>query len=317
MYITVDQPGTLVKEAREILTELGTLYVPQGQSTEELSTHFARADAVLSWGNTLIGEELLAHASSRLKVISIIGVGYDNVDVAAASRQNIQLVNLPGVNARAVAEYTLGAVLALTRGLLKGDHHSKGQEWVLASHFTGPQLNELVCGVIGLGHIGREVVRIMSALGVRMLGYDPVVDDELLLGLAVERVDLDTLLRLSGVVTLHVPLVEGTYQMLGSRELGLMPSGSYLVNSARANVVDEDALLLALESGHLAGAAIDVYPVEPPDLSRPLYALPQVLVTPHVAAMTHRAVGDMQVGAAENIAAVLRGNKPTNVVNEG
>jgi len=315
MYITVDQPGELVAKARELLTGLGTLYVPRSQSMEELGEQFARADAVLSWGNTAIGEELLAHASPRLQVISIIGVGYDNVDVGAASKRNIQIANLPGINARAVAEYTLAAILALTRGLVTGNHHSKRGEWVLASHFTGPQLDELVCGIIGLGHIGREVAGILQALGARVLGYDPAVDPGLLSGLEVERVTLDELLSSCQVVTLHVPLLEATREMLGRSQLAAMPPGSYVINSARAGVIDEDALLEALESGHLAGAAIDVYPVEPPDLSRSLYGLPQVLVTPHVAAMTHRAVEDMQVEAAHNIAAVLRGEEPIHVVN--
>ncbi len=311
----IDQPGDLVPEAAAVLAGLGEVITPPSQDEAVLGPLFARADAVLTWGNTKLEAGLLDHCSPALKVISVIGTGTDNVDVAWATARGVPVCNTPGVNAYAVAEYTLAMILVALRHVVPAEASIRRGEWVLAENFTGTELRSKVVGIVGLGNIGRSLVRLLGGFGCRILGFDPYVPADRARAAGVEPVDLDRLCREADVLCLHLPLTPETRHILGGRRLDLLKDGAWIINAARAPVVDEDGLTPILASGRLGGYVTDVFPTEPPDLGRPIYKLPNVMATPHIAAMTVTALSDMQVEAAKNIRAVLTGQSPLNIVN--
>jgi D-3-phosphoglycerate dehydrogenase len=313
--IVIDQPGDLVPEAAGVLAGLGEVITPPSQEEEVLGPLFGRADAILTWGNTKLTPGLLDHCRPQLQVISVIGTGTDNVDIPWATARRVAVCNTPGVNAYAVAEYTLAMILVALRKITPAGSSIRRGEWILAEEFTGTELRSRVVGIIGLGNIGRGLARLLSGFGCRVIGYDPYVPPEKSAAAGIEPVALDELCRTADVMTLHIPLTAETRGLIGGERLGLLKPGAWIVNTARAPVVDEDALAGLLASGRLGGYVTDVYPVEPPDLTRPIYRLPNVLATPHIAAMTETALNDMQVEAAKNIRAVLTGHPPLNIVN--
>ena len=267
------------------------------------------ADAFILRNMPFVDEELLTSAL-RLKVIGRFGVGVDNVDLEAARRRRIRVVYTPGANADAVAEHTLALLLALAKrlrfwhdALVRGDYHLRWTE-------RSVQLQGKTLGIIGFGHVGRAVARRAQALGMRLLVFDPLVSAETMASFGAERVNLDDLLRESDFVTLHVPLTNETRHLINRERLALMKAGSFLVNTARGEVCDLDALYEALQSGQLAGVALDVFPDEPPDVSHPIFRHPNFLGTPHVAAHTPETLEHMALVVAEQVLKVLRGEEP-------
>jgi D-3-phosphoglycerate dehydrogenase len=267
------------------------------------------ADAFILRNMPFVDEELLTNAL-RLKVIGRFGVGVDNVDLEAARRRRIRVVYTPGANADAVAEHTLALLLALAKrlrfwhdALVRGDYHLRWTE-------RSVQLQGKTLGIIGFGHVGRAVARRAQALGMRLLVFDPLVSAETMASFGAERVNLDDLLRESDFVTLHVPLTNETRHLINRERLALMKAGSFLVNTARGEVCDLDALYEALQSGRLAGVALDVFPDEPPDVSHPIFRHPNFLGTPHVAAHTPETLEHMALVVAEQVLKVLRGEEP-------
>jgi D-3-phosphoglycerate dehydrogenase len=267
------------------------------------------ADAFILRNMPFVDEELLTNAL-RLKVIGRFGVGVDNVDLEAARRRRIRVVYTPGANADAVAEHTLALLLALAKrlrfwhdALVRGDYHLRWTE-------RSVQLQGKTLGIIGFGHVGRAVARRAQAFGMRLLVFDPLVSAETMASFGAERVNLDDLLRESDFVTLHVPLTNETRHLINRERLALMKAGSFLVNTARGEVCDLDALYEALQLGRLAGVALDVFPDEPPDVSHPIFRHPNFLGTPHVAAHTPETLEHMALVVAEQVLKVLRGEEP-------
>ena len=191
----------------------------------------------------------------------------------------------------------------------------KRKEWALAEEFTGTELRSKTVGIVALGNTGLSLAKLLQVFGCQVLGYDPYVSAERAQEAGVKLVSLEELCSHSDVISVHAPLTESTYHMLGPELLPKVKKGAWIINCGRAPVVDEDYLVNLLQSGQIAGYVTDVFPTEPPDLSRPLYSLDNVIVTPHIAAMTDVALIKMQVYAAENIKAILLGGKPHNVVN--
>jgi D-3-phosphoglycerate dehydrogenase len=267
------------------------------------------ADAFILRNMPFVDEELLTNAL-RLKVIGRFGVGVDNVDLEVARRRRIRVVYTPGANADAVAEHTLALLLALAKrlrfwhdALVRGDYHLRWTE-------RSVQLQGKTLGIIGFGHVGRAVARRAQAFGMRLLVFDPLVSAETMASFGAERVNLDDLLRESDFVTLHVPLTNETRHLINRERLALMKAGSFLFNTARGEVCDLDALYEALQSGQLAGVALDVFPDEPPDVSHPIFRHPNFLGTPHVAAHTPETLEHMALVVAEQVLKVLRGEEP-------
>src|ERR1700680_1330060 len=231
--------------------------------------------------NRTRGDEELLQAASSVRAIGRLGSGLDNIDTLALQRHGISLVDGGGLNSRAVAEYVMGAMLAVARHLPRSDRELRAGLW---RGRVGLEMKGQTLGVIGLGATGSEVCRLGLALGMRVLGYDALALAPAIPG--GERVTVEHLLPRSLVVTVHVPLIDETRALIGHHEIQLMPPGAILINAARGGLTDEVALSAGLTSGHLAGAALDVRTVEPPPLPDPLAQFDQVLLTPHIAGWT-------------------------------
>jgi phosphoglycerate dehydrogenase-like enzyme len=251
-------------------------------------------------------------ACPNLKVIARTGVGFDSVDLPAATRAGVLIATTPGMNEETVADHTLALMLALVRRLVEHDRSLREHRWDRAGSITPNDLVGATVGVIGSGAIGRAVIRRVLAFGSRVLVSDPVLTVALE---GTELVDLDQLLEQSDVVTLHVPLLDQTRNLIGARELALMRPTAVLVNASRGHIVDEAALADALRNGRLAAAALDVFAEEPPFDSE-LLDFPNVIVTPHVGGISHRSIAAMNEMATRSVIAVLRGEVPPNIVNK-
>ncbi|MFQ5921795.1 MAG: hydroxyacid dehydrogenase [Anaerolineales bacterium] len=262
-------------------------------------------DALIIRGRTRITAETLAQAGPNLKVIGRAGVGVDNIDLQAAKSKGLIVVNAPQAATVAVAELTLGLMLSLSRHIPAADASMRRTEW-RKSELQGSELSEKTLGIIGVGKIGAAVAERARAFGMKVLGYDALISDEELRSRSVEPIDFNSLLSASDYVCLHLPLNEETRGMIGSEAMSKMKPGARLVSAARGAIVDEQALLAALESGHLSGAALDVFSEEPPQDS-PLLQHPNMIATPHIGAQTREAQAKAGRDIATEVLAALNG----------
>ncbi|HLI28533.1 MAG TPA: phosphoglycerate dehydrogenase [Chloroflexota bacterium] len=268
--------------------------------------------ALVVRSETKVTREVI-EAGRNLRVIGRAGVGVDNIDVEAATRRGVVVVNAPAGNTIAVAEHTLGLLLALARSIPQAAAALRRGEWQ-RSKYLGHEIRGKILGIIGLGRIGRAVARRAQGFEMRTIAYDPYVGAEQARRLGVELVELPALLRTADFVSIHTPATAQTQGLLGAAELALMKPTAYLINCARGGIVDEAALTDALRSGRLAGAALDVFSREPPgDL--PLLQLDNVVATPHLAASTHEAQVSVALEVAEQVVAVLNGQPALYAVN--
>jgi len=253
-------------------------------------------------------------AGRRLEVIGRAGAGVDSIDVDAATERGVIVMNTPGGNTTAVAEHTLGLLLAMARRLPAADLTLKAGRWE-KSRLQGVELFGKVLGILGLGRIGSEVAR--RALGFRMqiIAYDPYLTREAAERLGVESVELEELLARADFITIHTPLTGDTRHLLGEAELARLKPGARIINCARGGLVDELALARAIESGHVAGAALDVFEQEPPPADHPLLKLEQVIVTPHLGAATDEAQTAVALAIADQVADALLRGVVVNAVN--
>ena len=250
-------------------------------------------------------------ACPRLRVIARTGVGVDTIDIPAATRAGVVIATTPGMNEEAVADHTLAMMLALVRRLPEHDRSMRDRCWDRGGMLTPGDLYGATVGVIGAGRIGRGVIRRVRAFGSRVLVCDPLLTtpEE-----GTELAGLDRLLAESDVVSLHVPLIEQTRNLIGIEQLALMKPSAILINASRGHIVDEAALADALRHGRLAAAGIDAFTDEPPFDSE-LLELPNVLLTPHVGGFSHRAIVAMTEMATQSVVAVMRGQAPSGVIN--
>ena len=269
------------------------------------------ADALIVRSATKVTADVLAQAP-RLKVVGRAGVGVDNVDVPAATRRGIVVANAPESNVVSAAEHTVGLLVALARNIPQAHAALREGRWE-RSRYGGVELADKTLGVLGLGRIGQQVARRALGLQMKVLGHDPFVSEERFRDLGVEPASFDDVLARSDFLTLHLPLNDDTRGAIGGDQIARMRDGVRIVNAARGELVDEAALVAALESGKVAGAAIDVFAEEP--YSGPLLTAPNVVVTPHLAASTGEAQDRAGVIVAEQVAAALRGELVTNAVN--
>jgi D-3-phosphoglycerate dehydrogenase len=303
--------GTIHAEALEMLRRSNSEVVSgSGPEAVEMGAALPDVHAVLLRTASL-GAEAIDRARS-LRVIARHGVGVDNVAVDAAARRGIPVLITPRANLRSVAEHAFALMLAVSRNLVRADRSVREGGFGLRDRLQGRELFGTRLGVVGLGRIGGEVTRMaVRGFGMRVLGYDPSLPADRIRERGAEPVEaLPDLLGACDLVTVHVPLSEATRGLLGRRELASMRPGSILVQTSRGGVVDEDALVAALRSGHLAGAGIDVYETEPPPQDHPFFTMRQVVLTPHTAALTEQAMRRMAVDAAQGILDVLGGADP-------
>lgn len=269
-------------------------------------------DALVVRSGTKVTAEVLA-AGTRLRVVGRAGTGVDNIDVDAATRRGIVVVNAPASNSVAVAELTVGLILALARQLPQAHGSLQGGKWE-RNKFMGFEVRGKTLGLVGLGRIGAEVARRARGLEMDVLAYDPVVSTDRAAQLGVTLATLDEVLARSDFVSLHVPLVESTRNLINAARLAQMKPSAHLINAARGGIVDEAALADALERRVIAGAAFDVFSKEPPTDS-PLLGHPRVITLPHLGASTVEAQMLTGVDVAEGVVDALRGATPRYAVN--
>jgi D-3-phosphoglycerate dehydrogenase len=271
-------------------------------------------DALVVRSQTRVDAELLSAAAPRLSVVGVASVGTDRIDLAAATRAGVMVVNAPTGNTIAAAEHTLALMLALLRRIPAADASVRRGEWERAG-FTGAELRHRTLGIIGLGKIGKAVARRAAAFEMRVLAYDPYLTAEQAAEHAAKLVGLPELLVRADVITVHVPLTAQTRGMIGEAQIGAMQRGAVLLNVARGGIVDELALATALRDGHLAGAAVDVFSTEPMTADHPLRDVPNTVLTPHLGASTAEAQGRVGVEMAEQVLLALSGITPPYAVN--
>ncbi len=283
-----------------------------GLSREELCAILPEYDALIVRSQVTVDAELIA-AGSRLVVIGRAGVGVDNVDLDAATRAGITVVNAPTGNTIAAAEHTLALLYGVARKIVPAEASIRRGEWKRAQ-FTGLELRGRTMGIVGLGKIGQAIAARARAMEMPVLGVDPYLTQEQADNHGVELVDLDTLLARSDVVTLHVPLTRSTRNLIDARAIAKMKPGAILLNVARGGIIDEAAVADALRAGTLAGAGIDVFEQEPP-LGSPLLEAPNALLTPHLGASTAEAQVLVSEEVASQVIDVLDGRSARYAVN--
>lgn len=251
--------------------------------------------------------------ADRLKVISRYGVGIENVDLEFAASKGIVVTNTPGANSSSVAEMAIALILLLCRPICMAAGKAKQGEWPRTS---GLGLVGKIVGIYGFGAIGKEVAKRLAGFGCRLLTTDIKPDRDFAEKTGVEIVDLDQLLKESDFLSLHIPSTKENHNLVSDQFLMKMKTGSYLINTARGALVDDDALARAIQNGHLAGAALDTFKQEPVNLDNPLLKCPQVIITPHMAAHTDSAMNAMGWTALKDCLAVLRGETPKFTVTK-
>ena len=299
----------------QLLEEAGVrVKVATGLDEEALREELAHHDGLIVRSGTRVTATVLEGAR-RLKVIGRAGVGVDNIDVEAATRRGIVVINAPGGNTVATAEHTIAMMMALARHIPQAHISLTREKRWERQRFMGVQLSEKTLGIIGLGRVGAEVARRANALGMKVLAYDPYVSEERARTLKVTMTDVETICREADFITVHTPLTKATRGLLGAREMALMKPGVRLINCARGGIIDEAALLQALQEGRVAGAALDVFEEEPPPDDHPLLGRDDVVVTPHLGASTREAQVNVAVEVARDMLNVLRGEPVASAVN--
>ena len=258
-----------------------------------------------------LSAEIIEKANA-LKVISKYGIGLDNIDINMATNKKIVITNTPTANVDAVADLTFGFILSLARRIPEADRKTKSGKW---EKITGKSVWEKTLGIIGLGKIGRQVVKRAQGFKMNILVYDLVKDEKFAQSYNIKYVNLEELLQKSDYITIHIPLNDATRGMISYEELEKIKESAFLINTSRGGIVDEEALYNALRNNKLRGAALDVYSNEPP-VESSLKELDNVILTPHIAAYTEEAIDNMSIQAAQNLIDVLEGRKPKNRVQK-
>jgi D-3-phosphoglycerate dehydrogenase len=271
-------------------------------------------DALVVRSQTRVDAELLAAGAPRLSVVGVASVGTDRIDLDAATRAGVMVVNAPTGNTIAAAEHTMALLLSLMRQVPTADASLRAGEWERA-RFTGTELRGKTLGIIGLGKIGKALARRAAAFEMRVLAHDPFLTGEQATEHGARLVGLPELLVRSDVITVHVPMTPQTRGMIGAAQIEAMKPGAYLLNVARGGIVDEAAMAAALQRGHLAGAAVDVYSAEPMAPDNPLRDAPNTVLTPHLGASTAEAQDRVAVEMAEQVLEALAGVTPPYAVN--
>ena len=282
-------------------------------SHEALLERIAAYDALLIRSATKITKDVI-DAATQLKVIGRAGVGVDNIDVQAATRNGILVVNTPTGNTIAAAEHTIAMLLALARNIVPAGISLRSRNWQ-RNDFIGVELYGKVFGTVGLGRIGREVARRVQAFEMQVIAYDPYISANAAEKMGIRLVDRETLFQESDYISVHTHLNAETYHSIGESEFALMKPGCRLINCARGGIVDEDALYYALKAGQLAGAALDVFENEPAT-DTPLLDLENLLAIPHLGASTSEAQEHVAIEVAQQVINALRGQPVANAVNQ-
>jgi glyoxylate reductase len=269
---------------------------------------------------TLLSDKIDAEvfdAAPKLKIVAQMAVGFDNIDIPEATKRGIYVTNTPEVLTDTTADFAWALLLAVARRVVEADKYVRSGQWKVGWHpmmLQGRDVHGATLGVIGAGRIGFAVAKRATGFDMKILFYDVVPRPEME-KLGAKKVDMDTLLRESDFVSIHVPLMKETYHLINEEKLKLMKKTAYLINNSRGPVVDEKALYKALKEGRIAGAALDVFEQEPTPLDNPLLKLDNVVVAPHISSASYETRSRMAEMVAENLVAFFNGEKPPNLVN--
>nr|MCS5549691.1 D-2-hydroxyacid dehydrogenase [SAR86 cluster bacterium] len=291
---------------KEILEKNGlkVTYEPE-ITTEQIAEKIGNFQVVVVRGRTKLSRELIEKAD-KCKIIARVGVGLDNIDQEAAKEKNIRVINAVEGATTAVAELVIGLMLSMAREIPRADREIRNGNWI-KKELAGSELKGKYLGIIGLGNIGKRLGRLTRALNMNIIGYDVVpIDEEFSKEVGLMKADLDTLLSSADYVSLHVPLLDSTHHMINAEKLKLMKNTARIINTSRGGVIDEEALYNSLKEGNIAGAALDVFEVDPATGNR-LTTLPNFIATPHMGAQTKEAQLLAANIIAEKIIQVLRG----------
>jgi D-3-phosphoglycerate dehydrogenase / 2-oxoglutarate reductase len=307
----------------DMLEKAAKVVIAPSPSDADLLSLVGDADALLIRSTHL--SIPVMEAGTKLKVIGRHGIGLDNIDIPAATRLGIQVVNTPGANTNAVAEHALWAMMHCAKNFNRAERALREGKFSVAGSLPGLvqkmgystlELKDKTLGLIGFGRIARRLAELARCLQMDIKSFDPLVPDDAFQAFAVRRVrTVDEAIRDSDFVSLHVPYMKETHHLIGARELTLLKAESYLINTSRGGIVDEGALYRALKEKKIAGAALDVFEKEPPPADLPFFGLDSVVVTPHMAAMTDVALINMAVDASRGILDALEGKRPEFLAN--
>ncbi|HHZ20026.1 MAG TPA: phosphoglycerate dehydrogenase [Firmicutes bacterium] len=278
----------------------------------ELVAKIPEYEGVIVRSQTKVTAEVI-EAGAKLKVIGRAGVGVDNVDVEAATKRGIVVMNAPDGNTISTAEHTIAMIMALSRNIPQAHCSLKAGQWDRKS-FTGVEVNNKVLGIIGMGRIGTEVAKRMQAMGMKILAYDPFLAEERAQMLGVKLATLDEIYANADYITVHTPLTPETKNLINAETIAKMKKGVRIINCARGGILNEDDVAAAIEAGQVAGVAVDVYPEEPP-VNRRLIELDKVIATPHLGASTKEAQVNVAIDVAVEMSKCLKGEAFKNAVN--
>jgi D-3-phosphoglycerate dehydrogenase len=299
-----------------LLEGVGVLLGAGSVTSAEFAAHAAEVEVIIA-GAISRFDDALMQKTPALKVIARTGIGVDNVDVKAASARRIAVCNAPDVPTRPTAEHAITLLLAVTKFLHGVDRAlERGERRDFYSQHRAVEFEELRLGIVGLGRIGRKVAQYGRGLGMVVVGYDPFLTAEQVAGMGIEPAPtLEALLAQADAVTLHIPATPENIRLMNAERFAQMKAGAYFINTARGSLVDEAALLAALESGHLAGAGLDVFDPEPPQADNPLLHRPDVIATPHVGGVTQSSRNRFWEVSLQQAIQVLKGKRPPHLVN--
>ncbi len=322
LFVTRQLPGDALKRLEEYYdVHLWPEYTPPPY--EVLLEEAKKSDALVTLLTDRIDCNLIEQSQPRLRIVSQYAVGYDNIDIECATKHGVYVTNTPGVLTEAVADFTWGLILAVTRRIVEADKFVRSGKWYETKTgwhpmmLLGFEVNGKTLGIVGMGRIGRAVARRAKGFNMRILYYDKRrLPEDLEKELGAEYVDLDTLLRESDIVSIHTPLTPETYHLISERELKMMKKTAYLINTARGKVVDTEALVKALEEGWIAGAGLDVFEQEPLPPDHPLTRFDNVVLAPHLGSATWDTRINMANIVAENLIAFYHGKEPPTLVNK-
>ena len=300
------------REGVQLLRAEADVDVRTGLKPADLVSIIGEYNGLIVRSQTRVTSEVM-EAGYKLYVVGRAGVGVDNIDLEAATRRGIAVVNAPVGNTIAAAEHTIALLLALARNVPQANASLKAGRWE-RSTFTGVEVKGKTVGIIGLGKVGSETARRLRNFQARLLGYDPYVSPEYAKNLGIELASMDDVIAQSDFLTLHIPLTDGTRNLMGEKELARVKPSVRIINVARGGLINDDALYKAIQEGRVAGAAIDVFSKEPPD-RHPLLESDNVILTPHLGASTAEAQRDVAIEVAKQVLAVLKGQPARYTVN--
>jgi len=270
---------------------------------------------------TLLSDKIDAEifdVAPKLKIVAQMAVGFDNIDVQEATKRGIYVTNTPEVLTDTTADFAWALLMAVARRVVEADKYVRTGQWKVSWHpsiMLGRDIHGATIGIVGAGRIGYAVARRAKGFSMKILFYDVIPRPEMKKELGAKSVDLDTLLKESDFVSVHVPLLKETYHLINAEKLKLMKKTAYLINNSRGPVVDEKALYEALKEGRIAGAGLDVFEEEPTPVDNPLLKLDNVVVAPHISSASYETRSKMAEMVAENLVAFFEGRKPPNLIN--